>query len=132
MEEERRQFTKAPRTAIFTFLTVWFLAVFVLGAAGLFVRPEQQPPLPILLGLILPLGIFLITLAAWPAFRLTLLTSDPRLLTAMQAWRAVGFVFVALHLNGILPGLFTWPAGLGDIAIGLSAVWVLAALLRDP
>jgi hypothetical protein len=31
-----------------------------------------------------------------------------------------------------LPGIFAWPAGLGDMAIGLTAPLVLANLLRRP
>jgi hypothetical protein len=31
----------------------------------------------------------------------------------------------------LLPDLFAWPAGLGDIAIGVTAPWVALALFRD-
>ena len=33
---------------------------------------------------------------------------------------------------GVLPGDFIWSAGLGDIAIGLTALWVALALVRRP
>src|SRR5229473_268043 len=36
-----------------------------------------------------------------------------------------------IHLRS-LPGIFAWPAGLGDMAIGVTAPLVLAALLRRP
>jgi hypothetical protein len=39
---------------------------------------------------------------------------------------------VALYTYGVLPGPFAWPAGLGDIAIGLTAPWVMRALQRRP
>ncbi len=32
--------------------------------------------------------------------------------------------------HGVLPGLFAWPAGAGDIAIGITAPWVALALVR--
>jgi hypothetical protein len=32
----------------------------------------------------------------------------------------------------VLPGVFAWPAGLGDIAIGVTAPWVALALVRRP
>ena len=32
----------------------------------------------------------------------------------------------------MLPGLFAWPAGLGDIAIGVTAPWIVLALIRRP
>jgi hypothetical protein len=31
-----------------------------------------------------------------------------------------------------LPGAFAWPAGLGDIAIGITAPWIAMALWRRP
>ncbi len=33
---------------------------------------------------------------------------------------------------GVLPGRFAWPAGLGDMAIGLTAPWIVLALVRRP
>lgn len=39
--------------------------------------------------------------------------------------------FLALYAQGLLPGIFAWPAGLGDIAIGVSAPWIVMALVRD-
>ena len=41
-------------------------------------------------------------------------------------------VFLALTAHSILPGLFAWPAGLGDIAIGVTAPWIVVALIRRP
>src|SRR5258708_6580371 len=44
----------------------------------------------------------------------------------------VGFGFLALYTYGVLPGVFAWPAGLGDMAIGVTAPLMLASLLRRP
>src|SRR5262249_1717957 len=55
---------------------------------------------------------------------------DLRWLTAVQGWRVVGAMFLALYAFGLLPGLFAWPAGLGDSAVGLAAPFVLLAMLR--
>jgi len=111
-------------------LACWFGLVLVLGAMGAFVRPPETPPLPILLGCVVPLIVF----AAWywgsSAFRTAVFTADPRLLTAIQAWRAGGLGFLALGAHSVLPGTFAWPAGLGDIAIGLTAPWMALALVR--
>jgi hypothetical protein len=79
-----------------------------------------------------PLAVFL---AAWwsaRAFRDFILTFDLRLATAIQAWRFAGFAFLALYAHRVLPGLFAWPAGLGDMAIGITAPWVILALIRRP
>lgn len=44
------------------------------------------------------------------------------LLIGVQAYRAVGFVFVVLALQGRLPYEFTLPAGLGDLLVGVLAL----------
>ena len=113
-------------------LALWFGAVFLLGAAGVFVRPPGTPPFPILLGATAPLVVFLAAYRGWPAFRAYVLSSDLPLGAAMQAWRAGGLGFLALYVHGVLPGAFAWPAGLGDIAIGVTAPWVALALVRRP
>ena len=50
----------------------------------------------------------------------------------IQAWRFAGLGFLALYAHEVLPGLFAWPAGLGDMAIGMTAPWVVLALIRRP
>jgi hypothetical protein len=65
-------------------------------------------------------------------FRRFVLAQDMRTLTMMQLWRVIGFAFLALYAFGALPGLFAWPAGLGDVAIGLAAVVIVARMDRDP
>jgi hypothetical protein len=113
-------------------LGIWFVLVFLIGANDGFIRPPEVPPFPILLGVTVPVLVFIA--AYWQSyeFRAFILTSDLRLLTAIQAWRAGGLGFLALYAHGILPGSFAWPAGLGDIAIGITAPWVALALIRQP
>src|SRR5262245_16319550 len=64
--------------------------------------------------------------------RTLVLTAVLPLLTAVQAWRFAGFGFIALYVYSVLPGAFAWPAGLGDMAIGMTAPWVALALIRRP
>jgi hypothetical protein len=109
---------------------MWFALVILLGAEGRFVSPAHAPPLPILLGFTLPLVVFGAAYATSASFRQMLLTLDLRLLTSIQAWRAGGLGFLSLYAYGVLPGLFAWPAGLGDIAIGVTAPWMVLALIH--
>jgi hypothetical protein len=113
-------------------LGLWLAAVFLLGARGAFVRPPGAPPLPILLGATAPLLAFLAAFVASRGLRAYVLAVDLRLITAVQAWRFAGLGFLALYAQGALPGPFAWPAGLGDIAIGVTAPWVMLALIRRP
>ena len=50
----------------------------------------------------------------------------------MQLYRALGLIFLVLYAAGRLPGLFAWPAGVGDMAIGLSAPLVALLYARNP
>lgn len=120
------------RTIIRVVLALWLLAVFLLGGTGVLARPPGTPPLPIFIGATAPLIVFLAAYWGWPAFRVFVLTIDLPLATAIQAWRAGGLGFLALYTYGILPGVFAWPAGLGDIAIGVTAPWIARMLVRRP
>jgi hypothetical protein len=40
-------------------------------------------------------------------------------------------MFVAHYAFGLLPGLFAWPAGVGDVAVGVAAPFVVLAMVRD-
>jgi hypothetical protein len=120
------------RTIIGVVLAVWLAVVFLLGAAGMFPRPAGTPPIPILLGATVPLVVFLVAYWSSARFRVFMLSLNLPLAAAIQAWRAGGLGFLALYAHGILPGTFAWPAGLGDIAIGVTAPWVVLALIRRP
>jgi hypothetical protein len=113
-------------------LAIWFVLVFLLAEQGTFIRPQEAPPIPILLGFTIPLIVFLAAYLGLEAFRQLVLSVDLRVLTAIQAWRAGGLTFLALYAHGLLPGLFAWPAALGDIFIGVTAPLVMLALIRKP
>jgi len=111
-------------------LAVWFAVVFVLAATGALVRPTGQAPIPIGVGVLMPIIVFLLAFRLSRGFRDFVLGVDLRLAVGIQAWRFAGIAFLALYAQGSLPGFFAWPAGLGDIAVGLTAPWVVMALQR--
>jgi hypothetical protein len=113
-------------------LAIWLVVVLVLGAIGAFERPPGALPVPILLGATVPLVVFLAAYGSSARFRAFVLALHLPLAAAIQAWRAGGLGFLALYAHGVLPGVFAWPAGLGDIAIGVTAPWVVLALIRRP
>ena len=113
-------------------LAAWLALVLTLGSLGVFVTHPGTPPLPILLGVVAPLISFLAAYRISPAFHEFVVTFDLRLAAGMQAWRFAGMEFLALYTHGVLPGFFAWPAGLGDMAVGLTAPWVILALIRSP
>ncbi len=120
------------RPIIVGMLALWLVVVFWLGAAGAFVRAPGTPPFPILIGATAPVVVFLAAYWGSAAFHSFTLSIDLPLAAAVQAWRAGGLGFLALYAHGVLPGSFAWPAGMGDIAIGVTAPWVTLALVRRP
>jgi hypothetical protein len=49
----------------------------------------------------------------------------------MQAWRWAGLGFLFLYAYKVLPGVFALTAGLGDMAIGFTAPWMILGLVRQ-
>ncbi|MHA1536295.1 MAG: hypothetical protein ACTSUD_01955 [Alphaproteobacteria bacterium] len=84
------------------------------------------------LTMIVPAALFLLAYRTIPAFHAFVLSADPRFVTMTQAWRVVGFAFLALLGVGQLPGSFAWGAGVGDVLIGLAAPFIAIALIRRP
>ncbi len=119
-------------TVVAVFFLAWLALIFVLGARGAFVAPQGAPPLALLIGLLAPLSLFLLGYWTITPLREFVLSADLRLIVGIQAWRWAGFGFLTLYTYGVLPGIFAWPAGLGDMAIGVTAPLVLAGLLRRP
>ena len=113
-------------------LVAWLVTLLILGAKGAFLGAQGAPPIALLVAFVTPIAAFVIALRTSTAFRAFVLNIDPRMLAAMQAWRIGGFAFIALFAHSILPGYFAWPAGLGDMAIGLAAPRMLAGLMRSP
>ncbi len=122
------------RTAsVFTIgLAVWFGLSAYAGLNGVFAAGPDSVFRPVLLSMAGPVAIFLAAYAVSSRFRATVLAHDMRLLTSLQHWRVVGFAFILLYAGGVLPGVFAWPAGIGDVLIGLTTPLVLLALDRRP
>jgi len=111
-------------------LVAWFLIVLGAGTAGVFDSGPGRPPLPLLLAVAGPPLLFALAYRASRAVRNFALRIDLRLLTAVQGWRVIGILFLGLYAFGLLPGAFAWPAGLGDVAVGVAAPFVLLAIVR--
>jgi hypothetical protein len=113
-------------------LVVWFLLVVSLGASGAFVGRPGTPPIGIAIGFGAPLLFFFAWLRISRSFRDFLLSLDLRLVAGIQAWRWAGLGFLSLYAQHVLPAMFALPAGLGDMAVGFAAPWMVLALVRRP
>ncbi len=122
---------RIPRRVMFA-LIAWFLLVVSLGSTGAFIGPAGAPPFGIAIGVAAPLLLFFMWLRLSESFRRFVLSADLRLIAAMQAWRWAGLGFVFLYAYHVLPAVFALPAGIGDMAIGVAAPWMVLALVRQP
>jgi len=113
-----------------TALTAWFAGMLALSANGVFVAGTGGPP-AIALGVIPPLAIGGLALALSPSVRREALSIPQPWLVAVQSLRVLGFVFLILLGDGVLPRQFALPAGLGDFVVGALAPLVAMALARE-
>jgi hypothetical protein len=132
IDHPKTSMPSATGSYVAAFFLAWLVFIFVLGARGVFVAPKGAPPLALLIGLLAPLSLFLLAYWTIRPLRQFILSADLRLVVGIQAWRWAGFGFLTLYTYRVLPGIFAWPAGLGDMAIGVTAPLVLATLLRRP
>jgi hypothetical protein len=111
-------------------VAAWAALSLILNMLGVFLNPPDKPPLALLVSVILPPMLFLIGYALSSKVRTLSLNLDLRLLTAMQAWRIIGAMFLVLMTFRLLPGVFAWPAGIGDLIVGAYAPFVVLSISR--
>jgi hypothetical protein len=109
----------------------WLAAAIALGGAGVYHVAADGIP-TIQYGIFIPIAVGLLLL--WrSALMSRILDAVPQpWLVGVQLYRALGVIFLILYAMGKLPGLFAWPAGVGDIAVGLAAPVVALAYARAP
>ena len=103
---------------------VWLVSMFLLGAAGVFRNDVLPPRVPMALFATLLLG-YLLLLS--PTFRRIIAAVPQHWLIGIQTFRILGGVFLVRYFAGELSGLFALPAGIGDVATGLLALFVAYA-----
>ena len=126
------RWSAAQKAGLAAALATQFAIAYAVGTGHLLTNEAQGFFAPIAITVVAPVSLFLAAYALLPRFRAFVLAQDIRRLTMLQHWRVLGFVFLALYAFEILPGLFAWPAGIGDVAIGLAATVMVARIDRDP
>ena len=125
----RRAGSDIRRTLLF--LAGWFFVALWLGVTGT-LSQQGGPPIGIGLAIVLPLVLFAADRRIGSPLFGALDRMELPALIAAQTFRIVGVVFLVAWLAGTLPGGFALPAGIGDVAIGLAAPFVAAAVARQP
>ena len=112
-------------------VAAWATLSLLLNFLGVFAPQPDKPPVAFLFSVIGPPILFAIVYSLSAKVRNLSLSLDLRLLTAIQAWRLIGVMFLVLMFFGLLPGTFAWPAGIGDIIVGAYAPFVVVAISRQ-
>ena len=111
-------------------ILLWLLGVVAAGASGLLAHGDGPWRLLMPALILFPIAMFLLAWRNSPGFRATVLAIDTGTLVILHSWRMVGMGFLFLYAHDVLPGLFAWLAGLGDMVAALGAVLIGSALLR--
>lgn len=109
-------------------ILLWFGLTLLGSLLGVFVPAQGNFPLMLVLAVGGPILLFGIGYLSSSAFRALVysLIGDPWGITAFQAYRVLGVVFLIQVGRQALPAAFGLPAGLGDLFVGITAP--LAAL----
>jgi hypothetical protein len=113
-------------------LGAWLLAALVRAPAEAQVDASGRGIVPVAFAIfaVLSFGAVFGALAFSDAWRRTVAAIPVERLIAVQTFRLLGFIFVAIWAIGSLPARFALPAGLGDAVVGLAAPFVAVALAR--
>jgi hypothetical protein len=110
-------------------LAVWFILALSASALSAFRNDAERVGIAVAIAAGAPIVVFAVWYAASESFRKFAMSLNPRILTALQLWRFIGFTFVLLEAHRVLPAIFALSAGYGDMVIGVTAglvAWQLA------
>ena len=115
---------------VWVVVIAWAALSLLLNVLGVFATDPDEPPVALLISVIGPVLVLVIAYSFSEKVRTLSLSLDLRLMTAIQAWRVIGAMFLVLMWFGLLPGTFAWPAGIGDLIVGAYAPFVVLAISR--
>jgi hypothetical protein len=122
------------RTGLSFVLALWFVLVLIGAWLGVFRGDPSRPPLTVGIGVLLPVILFLGVWFGSSRVQRFVASLDLQTVTLIQLGRVLGGVFLLEYFLGALPGVFALPAGLGDVAIGLTAplvAWMIGSQARS-
>lgn len=109
----------------------WLAVTVMLGALGVYHVGSADMP-TIQYGILLPIAAGALLIWRSEMARSVIAVVPQPWLVGVQLYRVLGVIFLILYATGQLPALFAWPAGLGDIAVGLLAPIVGFAYAQAP
>jgi len=110
---------------------VWFSIALALGYQGFFQAKFGGPMPPhIIYGIMVPLLLFSPFVFWSDAFGRILDQFAQAVLVGYQSYRMLGVLFFVAYAAGLLPAVFAYPAGIGDILTGLFAIVTAFVYMR--
>jgi hypothetical protein len=109
----------------------WFCIVYWLAERGVFINGPNERPVAVGTAFAAPILLFLLAIRVSPEWRARVTSIPPVFLITLNGWRFIGLGFLMASSEGLLPGGFAWPAGLGDIFMAVTAPWVAARVAAD-
>jgi len=113
--------------SIAALMIAWFVAALTSARLG-FYHGTRVPTIEF--GLLLPLVAGVALFWNWRLLRDVVDALPQRWIVGLQFFRVEGVIFLVLLAMGRLPGVFAWPAGVGDLLVGLLAPVVGASSMR--
>ncbi len=108
---------------VFT-ITIWFLVSLGLAITGAFDASIAGLPATLILGIVIPIFVFGITYRISEGVREFIGNLDIRPLILLHTWRMLGLGFVFLSYHNVISPVFAFPAGLGDTAAAIGALFL--------
>lgn len=107
----------------------WLGIALALGVAGVYRTSSDQIP-TIQYGILVPILIGGMFIMRSSSVARVFEAVPQHWLIGIQFYRALGIIFLILYGAGKMPGLFAWPAGIGDVLVGALAPVVAIAYAR--
>jgi hypothetical protein len=112
-------------------LIAWLALAQYLGSANTYFATTEAAVPTLLFGLLTPLIVAGIGLSLSGSFASLVSAIPLPWLVAAQIYRVGGGIFLVLLADGRLPWQFALPAGIGDVATGVSAIAVAVLLAQQ-
>jgi small basic protein len=110
-------------------LAGWFLAALSLSWLGFYRGLPSRAP-TIQYGVLIPIVAGVALFWRWSLLKRIVELIPQSWIVSVQVYRALGLIFLVLYAGGRMPGAFAWPAGAGDVMVGLLAPAVGIAYAR--
>ena len=108
----------------------WFIVALILAKLGAFQASIDTLVPYIALGIAAPIVIGVLLLRYSRAHRRIAIAAPQHWLVGVQLYRCLGAIFLVLYARQLLPDVFAFPAGFGDILVGALAPVIAYLVLK--